>query len=96
LAGKLPESGFAVKGAVPEVEKVFWGMVDIEEDGVKSAAGIERIEAELWIGGEGEEIAVDKPAARVGCEFRPQGNQSRLMPFNDGLHEIDDQQGAHG
>ncbi len=66
-------------------------MVDIEQDGVETAAGRRWIEA-FGRSGQDEEIGQHEAAARIAAEDRPEGNEPALVPFDDGRQGIDDDQ----
>ena len=96
LEGEFSEPGLAIKGAVTEVKQVFGGVVDIQEDRVEEASRCVGIESLFGIGGQREEIAMDKSVARIGGELGAERHQALFVPFDDGRHEINDEERAQG
>ena len=52
------------------------------------------IESLFGIGGQREEIAMDKSAARIGGELGAERHQALFVPFDDGRHEINNEERA--
>lgn len=69
-------------------------MIDVQEHGVKALAGGRRIEARAGIG-QREEIAVNQSAAWIASELCSEGDETALMPFDDGLERVDHDERAH-
>jgi hypothetical protein len=76
------------------VEEIARGVIDIEEDSVKSAPGRRGVEAGGG-SGESEKVTMDQAATRIARERRAERYEAALMPFDHGVEGIDDNQFAH-
>ena len=82
-----------VERGVTGMQDVPRGVVNIQQDGMKTPGGIFRIQA----GGTNlcKKIRMDKTAARIVGKFPTQRDESRPMPFDDGSQEIDHEECLH-
>lgn len=78
------------------VQEVAGRVVDVEEHGVETAAGLGGVESGGGVGGEGEEVAVDEAAAGIGGEAGAQRDEAAAVPIDDSFEGIDDKEGADG
>ncbi len=94
LGRELAETFSFIKSTVPRVQQVFRRVIDIEQDRVKKAACVLRIEAAVHSRREGKKIAVDEAAARVGGELEAERDHPALMPLNHCIQSFDDEERA--
>ena len=83
---------------MPLVQEVRRRVVDVQQHGVEAPVGGLGIEGRLPFlrTRQREEIAVDEAAAGIRHQPGAQRHQATLMPLDDRLQVVDDDQGAHG
>ena len=80
---------------MPFVQPVLRGVVDVQQDGIKLPPGLSCVEAGFWMGSQGKKVPFNKSGARIRRNPAPQRNQTGLVPTDDRLKKIDNEQRPH-
>ena len=95
LIGKVSQPPRLVKRPVARVQEVARGVVDIQKYRMKPSPRLRGVKALLRRLSQGKEIAVDKTAAGVAGQGRPQRDQTLTMPVDHRVQRLHNEKGPH-